>query len=205
MSDYSEGQTHQLMNAFQAANYTSAQLTKLGQSPSLLDELRLVLDEGAKIVRNTVQAVKETATYLRQLFTDLEIGAKDGTETFESSGMFPGGVYGVAVPAAAKGKPTLATKATVWEMILDGIFTLLFGSLGENRKRWTEAQVIEFCRRHRGKLRTGGYATFFEMEGGVVASVRFVDDGRLEVDVYEFSDDDVWDAEYRRRLVSLQQ
>ena len=169
---------------------------------------KMVMDgarDPEKVAEILQTIVDETKTYLQQLFTDLEIDAKDGTETFESSGVFPGGVYGVAVPAAAKGKPTPAAKATVWEIILDGIFALLFGSMGDNRKRWTEAQVIEFCRRHYGKLRTGGYTTFFEMEGGVVAFAYFDDSGRLEVYVDSFSHDSVWHAKYQHRLVSLQQ
>lgn len=160
---------------------------------SVVNVLQAIVDEPAVVKK-----------YLRQLFTDLEVGATDGTETFKSSGLFTGGIYGLAVPIAAKGKATLVTKATVWEMILDGMFSLLFGSLGQGRKRWTEAQVVRFCRDHRDKLRTQGYATFFEMEGDVVASVYFDDSGQLHVYVYSFSYDDDWYATYRHRLVSLQ-
>ena len=154
---------------------------------------------------DTLQAIVDsTADYLR-FFSEAKVAAADGNETFESSGLFTGGIYGLAVPDAAKGKATPVTKATVWEMILDGMFSILFGSLGKNRTRWTEAQVVQFCRDHRDKLQTGGYATFFEMEGDVVAGVRFGGDGRLEVGVYSFSFDGVWDARYQLRLVSLQQ
>lgn len=156
-------------------------------------------------VTAVVEKVEQVKIYLRQIFTDVELGATDGTETFQSSGLFTSGIYGLAVPAAAKGKATLATKATVWEMILDGIFALLFGSLGHERKRWTEAQVIRFCHDRCGKLRTGRYGTFFEMEGDVVADVRVDERGQLEVDVNSFSHDRVWHARCRHRLVTLQQ
>ena len=147
--------------------------------------------------------LKSATAYLRRLF-EVPLGATDGTETFQSSGLFTGGIYGLVVPAAAQGKPTPATKATVWEMILDGMFVLLFGSLGANRKCWTESQVVRFCRDHRDKLRTEGYATLFEMEGDVVARVNFDDYGQLAVSVHSFSSVSVWGVEFRHRLVSLQ-
>jgi hypothetical protein len=154
-----------------------------------------------------VETAKKAIVYLRRLYEaeTITVGAADGTETFASSGLFTGRVYGSAVPAAAQGKATAATKVTVWEMILDGTFAQLFGSLGKGRRRWTEAQVCEFVRAHRDKLRTDGYATFFELEGGFVARVHFGDRDRLHVYVYSFSDDDVWYAQCEHRLVSLQQ
>lgn len=49
MSSYSEGQTHQLMEALQANGFTSAHVTKLGQYDRLGD-VRLLLDGMVKIV-----------------------------------------------------------------------------------------------------------------------------------------------------------
>jgi len=49
MSSYSEGQTHQLMEALQANGFTSAHVTKLGQYDRLGD-IRLLLDGMVKIV-----------------------------------------------------------------------------------------------------------------------------------------------------------
>lgn len=138
-------------------------------------------------------------TYLSELFVGVEVVATDGTETFESSGIFTGGIFGLAVPKIAKGKPTEATKATVWELILDASFALFFGSLGKNRKRWTEHQIVQFCRDSRDKLKPDIY-TFFEMEGGVVAGVYSFDGGRLGVDVISFLS-----TKCGRRVVSLQQ
>lgn len=51
MSSYSEGQTHQLANALEAAGYTPRDLTTLGQNRESLVEFRLVLRGLAKIVR----------------------------------------------------------------------------------------------------------------------------------------------------------
>jgi predicted DNA-binding transcriptional regulator AlpA len=170
--------------------------------------LKMVVDgvrDPHKVAEALQVIVNETTTYLRRLYEveTITVGATDGTETFASSGLFTGGVYGLTLPVAVK--PTTATRATVWEMILDGIFTQLFGSLGEARRRWTESQVVAFVRSHRDKLRTDGYGTFFEIEGGFVANVHVGDCGRLSVDVYGVSGGGVWHATYRRRLVSLQQ
>ena len=51
MSSYSEGQTHQLANAMEAAGYTPAEITALGQNSELLTQIKLVLMGLATIVR----------------------------------------------------------------------------------------------------------------------------------------------------------
>ena len=52
MSSYSEGQIHQLADAFEAEAFTSAELTTLGQNrDEVLTSLRLVMRGLAKIVR----------------------------------------------------------------------------------------------------------------------------------------------------------
>lgn len=50
MSSYSEGQTHQLMNALEHAGFTSGDIASLGQSP-LLPEFRRVLIGHSEIVQ----------------------------------------------------------------------------------------------------------------------------------------------------------
>lgn len=154
----------------------------------------------AEILQSIVSKV-----YLRRLYEteSIVVSATDGIETFASSGIFTGGIYGEALPIGV-GKPTLATNAIVNEMIEDGRFTELFESLGE-RKRWQESQVVQFCCDHRNKLRTGGYGTFFELEGGFVASVDVNDDGRPRVFVRRFSVDYVWSPEFLLRVVAPQQ
>jgi len=162
----------------------------------------------AEVLQTIVDGVAGLKAYLSRLFPKktITIAATDGTETFESSELFTGGIYGVTLPTVEKPIPTAETTAIVYEQILDGKFTEVFGSLGETRLRFqNQGQVIAFCRDHRDKLRTDGYATFFELEGGFVAFVYFDDDGRLKVSVSPFSYDRVWGAESRRRFVVPQQ
>ncbi len=172
--------------------------------PEMLSEFKKFLRKetcwGAGVKTATVKVNK----FFKLLFKDLKIDATDGSETLKSSGIFTGGVYGQTLPLNTK--ITKAVKASVWEMALDGIFAKLFSSFGSRKKRgtWTEHQVVEFCRSHRDKLRTDGYATFFEIEGGFVANVRFVGDGRLLVRVIRFSRAYLWNAQSRNRFVILQ-
>jgi hypothetical protein len=51
MSSYSEGQTHQLANALEAAGYTAGEVTALGQNQEILAQVRQVLSGLAKVVR----------------------------------------------------------------------------------------------------------------------------------------------------------
>ncbi|MEX2029047.1 MAG: hypothetical protein WD963_01025 [Candidatus Paceibacterota bacterium] len=149
----------------------------------------------------TESAVK---LYLRRLFETetLIVPETSEEETFSSSGLFPGGVYGLT---PQKSTPRPATEAAVHEQVVDGRFAQVFGSLGKDRRVWTEAQVCAFVRTHPAKLRGEGYdETFFELEGGFVAIVVFDVGGRLRVRVDEFSDDCVWHVEYRHCFVSLQ-
>ena len=158
----------------------------------------------AETLQNIVDE-EERKVYLRRLFETekITVDVTDGTETFASSGLFTGGVYGLTLPPSKKATPVIGS--VIWEIILGGVFSQLFRSLGERRGRWTESQVVAFCRDHRDRLRTGGYGTFFEVEGGFVAFVYFVDSGRFSVSVRKFSHDDVWSAEYLHRLVTPQQ
>lgn len=159
----------------------------------------------AELLQTIVDGSVATFVYLRRLFESetIVIDETDGTETFESSGLFTGGVYGLKLPPTLT-NPTLKTKVSMWEMILDGTFAKLFGSFGEKRGCLTESQVVMFVRKNKARLRTDPYGTFFEIKGGFVASVRFRGDGRLKVYVDPFSDDDVWDAECQHRLVAPQ-
>lgn len=55
MSTYTEGQVHQLANAFEEAEYTPANLTALGQDKGLLAQIKLVLVGLATIVRGALK------------------------------------------------------------------------------------------------------------------------------------------------------
>lgn len=100
---------------------------------------------------------------------------------------------------------TPETEVAVYETIEDGTFVQYFGGFGENFNRLclTQAQIKAFCRDNRQWLRTDCYATFFLFKVGFeffVASVRVFADG-LHVCIGPFSGDDVWNGEYRRRIV----
>ena len=177
MSSFSEGQIHQLADDLEATRFTPGHLTKLGQSRVWLEALRDVLDGKAEIVVKVVtEKAKEMKTYLRRLYERQII--KLGQIVF-----------------------------TIYEMVEDGTFSQIFGSLGEDLNQLAFAsreQVDEFCRVHRDKLRTGGYATFFlykEGENFLVAGVYVDDDGGLGVRVYLLECGRVGHAEYRHRVV----
>ena len=118
----------------------------------------------ADLLQTVIDGACVVMVYLRRLYEAeiIVVGATDGTETFASSGLFPGGVYGLTLPKDSV-VATQATHAAVYKMTADGTYAQLFGSLSEERHRWTEAQVCAFVRAHQGKLRTEGYATFFEL------------------------------------------
>ncbi len=165
-------------------------------------EGQMWLDEFKKFLRRETCWVQN---FLRRLFETekIVVGATDGTETFNGSDIFGDRVYGETLPA---GTPTLAVNAAVYEQIVDGKFIQVLGSLGETRPRWKNAgQVLHFSRDHRDKLRTDGYATFFELEGSFVAYVCFDVVGQLEVGINPLSLDYVWLAGFRHLFVSPQQ
>lgn len=153
-----------------------------------------------------METAEKANVYFRRLFgkKSIVISATDGTETFASSGLFTGGIFGETLPAVEQPVSTPRVKVTVNEQIRDGIFSEIFGSIKAGEFEWEQSQVTQFCRDHRDKLRTNGYATFFRLKGGFVASVSRLGD-ELGVLVRAFSYDRVWLAEYRRRFVLPQQ
>ena len=69
---------------------------------------------------------------------------------------------------------------------------------------FSQHQIKNFVKKHRNWLRTDGYATFFLFESHgnfFVADVSFHSDGRFRVRVRKLGSDDVWGAEFRRRVV----
>lgn len=100
-----------------------------------------------------------------------------------------------------KQKETKAQTVEILEVDKDSTFAQMF-TLPKNQIL-TQSQIIEFCKTYKDDLRQNGYSTFFLFEENnqfFVADV-YVEDGGLEVRVYEFLIDYVWDAGYRRRLV----
>lgn len=101
-----------------------------------------------------------------------------------------------------KSPKTKETEVAVLEMTKDATFTEMFTHPED--MVLTQAQIIEFVKEHKDKLCTDGYNTFFLFKVDscfFVARARFGDDGRLGVFVSRFSDDDVWCAEHRHRIV----
>lgn len=101
-----------------------------------------------------------------------------------------------------KSPKTEEIRVAVLEMTKDVTFAQMFNKPDE--MTLTQAQIIQFVKNHKDKLKKGGYSNFFLFKTGdkfFVAHVSFDDDGRLEVRVRRFSDDYVWRAERRRRVV----
>jgi hypothetical protein len=104
----------------------------------------------------------------------------------------------------------------VHEQVKNGNYAQIFGDLADdlNKLRLQQSQIDLFCLDHRDKLRDDGYGTRFlftrndepvnEDKSNVFVARVFVLDGRLSVCVYWFSDDDVWGARYRYRIVTPQ-
>lgn len=102
-------------------------------------------------------------------------------------------------------RDTPDTPVAVHELIKDGCFGQFFRLLGELDKLClTQNQIKKFCVNHKAWLQTEGYSTFFLFKKNgkfFVADVDFDCEDRLSVSVRHLSDDYVWLAEYRRRIV----
>lgn len=108
--------------------------------------------------------------------------------------------------ANEKGVATNATKVGVYELTKDSQFADFFNSIGValDKLCLTQAQIINFIRKHRNWLRTNEYATFFLFKSGskfFVAYVSFDVDGRLGVYVDRLGHGFVWRAGRRHRVV----
>ena len=164
---------------------------------------RIVKEKFAEIAENIAGIVK-----LISGAETLELEPTDGKETIaKAKDTFPGWIdgdfknYGTDV----KGKPTEKANVQVHEMIKDGTFAQIFGGLSDNLDALclTQAQIIQFVKKHRKWLRADGFATFFLFKVGdefFVALVS-VDGGGLGVGADRFSRGGVWSASGRRRVV----
>lgn len=163
----------------------------------------------AAIKKALAELAEDIIGCLKRIFADctVELVETDGTDTLaDATDVFTGGIYG-ATRRKKLCAPTKKTLIAIYEMILDATFRTIFGGFGENLKRlaWQESQIVAFCRDHRNLLRTDGYGTFFLFEGEnggfFVANVNFDDNGQLKVNVNPLDNDNVWNAEYRHRIV----
>ncbi len=104
------------------------------------------------------------------------------------------------------GSPTRETTVQVYEMAQDGTFTELFGDFGmePGRLTFTQAQIIQFVKRHPHWLKSGGNGTFFLFKPSnefLVAAVFLFSDCRIGVRARRFSLERVFRAKKRHRLV----
>ncbi len=152
----------------------------------------------------------EMVLYLKLLSgaETLMLDALDGKETLATAKeVFPSGIDG-DFKNWGTNKAGIATKETsvdVHELVKDGTFAQMFGSLGTDLDKLclTQAQIKNFCKKHPNWLRKDGYATFFLFkveDQFFVADVRVNSDG-LYVYVLRFEDAYVWIAERSHRMV----
>ena len=138
----------------------------------------------------------------------LKLDALDGKQTIADSKNVFNSIDSdfKAYGANTKGVVTTETAIDVYEMVKDANFAQMFGSLSTdlNILCVTQSQILNFIAKHRGMLRTEGYATFFLFKSGeefFVADVSFAVGGSLWVYVIRFEYDGVWHASYRHRVV----
>lgn len=110
--------------------------------------------------------------------------------------------------ADEKGSATKKTSVQVYEMVKDGKYAQLFGSLSLDfdldRLCLTQHQIKKFVQSHRRWLRSDGCGTFFLFKSKghfFVAGVGINSVGELWVDVDRLGDGSVWDADGRLRFV----
>lgn len=73
------------------------------------------------------------------------------------------------------------------------------------KQAMTQGQILHFIENNKDKLREGGCATFFLFKSNgqfFVARVGFHGGGSLDVHVFRFDDDYVYNASYRLRVVA---
>ncbi|OGI21446.1 MAG: hypothetical protein A3J06_04770 [Candidatus Moranbacteria bacterium RIFCSPLOWO2_02_FULL_48_19] len=180
-----------------------AEATVAGTIPSSRDEFRKSLGLDPLELPKPV--------YLRQLYVGEEIiiGPTDGTRTIaQAKDVFTGGIDSnfANLSLDVTAQPTGEIAVAVNENISNGEFSQIFGSVGypQTRPGFTQHQIIEFCVKHKDRLRQGGYGTFFPFQVNgkfYVAYVAVGTAGRLYVRVDQFSNDSVWNAKYQHRFV----
>lgn len=169
-------------------------------SETLKEVARVIVASGKKITSEFLKLISigETLTIDACDGTKILADAKDVFAYIDSDFKNWG--------ADEKGAATEEIAIEVCEMVKDGMFAQLFGSLSTDVQKLclTQNQIVGFVKKHRNWLRTDGRATFFLFKANgelFVADVNFNSDDSLYVNVYRFVHDYVWDAVYRRRVV----
>jgi hypothetical protein len=177
--------------------------------------LAKALREGVSLPIETVELLSE---YLRQLYVDemILLDPTDGTRTIaQATDVFEGGIDADFVNWSLDKSScsTIATSVRVYEHIKDGTFKAIYGTNYPvlDKMVFTQHQIIDFCVKHKDKLRQDGYGTFFLFKKDddfpanennlFVAYVGVYSGGRLGANVHRFSDDYGWDAESQPRFV----
>ncbi|MEK7572239.1 MAG: hypothetical protein AAB493_00010 [Patescibacteria group bacterium] len=147
----------------------------------------------------------ETVLYLKLLSgaETLMLDVLDGKETLATAKeVFPSGIDGDFKNWGIN-KAGIITKETVvdvHELVKDGTFAQMFGSLGTDLDKLclTQHQIKNFCKKHPNWLRKDGYVTFFlfKVEDQFFVACVGVNSDGLHVDVDRFESDYVWDAEF---------
>ncbi len=174
-----------------------------------------------KAVENYLVSKKQEAkkklpfktTHLEEIFHEKEIFIDSCGGTVESGFAHASSVYPGYLSSNVKDwsletiqKETKRTKLKVFKMTKSADYEDLFLSINQDKKKMcmTQAQIIEFCKKHKDKLRKDGYGTFFLFEEDgkfFVARVDVDSGGLLGLGVDEFTRDGVWSAGGARHLV----
>lgn len=150
-----------------------------------------------------------SSTILRRIFDgqDLIISKCSGKRTIAQSGNVFSGYLDLGFKQLdVKDRKTPKTKIEVFRVVKNATFDTMFRSLGRalNTLVFTQDQVITFVEEHRDRLQTGGSTNFFLLnkdERFFVASVYLRGGGGLEVRLFDFVRDGVWNADDRLRVV----
>jgi hypothetical protein len=198
-------QAAELDHAFERNDWTSADVKKLSEG----NRLGLVLDylnDNAEIV----PTIKKKDLFLKKLTASgpLLLDAVDGNEILADANDVFSLIDGDFRnwDADEQGKTTEMTPVHVYEVVKDGTYQMLLGSLSSDFDKLclSQAQIKNFVVKHRDWLRTDGYATFFAFKSKgkrFIAYVRFISDDGLDVNVRKFNSDSVWGAGHRHRFV----
>lgn len=177
----------------------------------------LATPDGVPHMKKFVEGLKSPApeipkpVYLHQLYVGEEVtlDSTDGLKTIaRAKEVFLRGInsdfmnWDLDTPA----QPTKTTKVSVHEMFeQDGTLAEIYGSLGHplDRLCLTQHQIIDFCVKHKNRLRQKGFTFFlFKVRAHYfVASVYVNTVADRSAHVYRFSYDDVWYAKCRPQFV----
>jgi hypothetical protein len=224
ITSISVGQKEQCVNVVKDASRKGAEqaIDELSGSGIVnAANFQRLLGQGDKIsarvrtfVKKLVAELAENITGYVRLISGAEVltlDPTDGKETIAKAGdLFTGYLdddfesYGTNVPSPATGKMNVA----VHEMIKDGTFAQIFGSMSDdlNSLCLTQPQIIQFLKKHRKWLHADGYGTFFLFkvakgnDSELVVARVFGDEG-LRANVHRFSYDGVRNAGLRLRVV----